>query len=110
MKALYELTITLIFVSNLLEELKRAVELPVMIYEDSQPTIDLINQSTCSGSNRSKHFIMLTRFVKGQVEKRLIEIRKIAGEKNKANVLTKIITGREFNDSFNKIMGTAHSQ
>ena len=110
MKALYELTITLIFVANLLEELKRPIDLPVMIYEDSQPTIDLINQSICSGSNRSKHFIMLTRFVKEQVEKGLIEIRKIAGEKNIANVLTKTITGREFNDSFNKIMGTAHSQ
>ena len=44
MKALYELTLTLKFVINLLEELGRPTSLQVIIFEDSQPTIDLVTQ------------------------------------------------------------------
>ena len=48
---------------------------------------------------------MLTRFINEQVEKGLIELKKVASKRNIANFLTKIICGKEFVDSFNKIMG-----
>lgn len=109
MRALYELTTSIIFITCLMNEINRPIDLPVVIFEDNQPVVDLVTQPVSPANSRSKHFTMLTRFVNEQVEKGLIELRKVASERNIANVLTKIVCGKEFIDSFNKIMGTADS-
>jgi hypothetical protein len=50
---------------------------------------------------------MLIHSVREQVERGLIEVKKVAGDANIANVLTKIISDAEFFDSIMKIMGIA---
>ena len=105
MRSLYELTIVLIYITNLLAEIGRPVATPVIIFEDNQPVIDLVSQQIYSGAKRSKHFIMISRFVQEQVEQGLLALTKIPSSKNLSNVLTKIIRGKEFVESFNRIMG-----
>jgi hypothetical protein len=45
---------------------------------------------------RCKHFLMLVNFVKEQVESGLIQLEKVDTKLNVADLLTKIVTGREF--------------
>ena len=109
MRSLYELTVTLIFVTHLLQEIGRPAELPIIVFEDNQPVLDLTDELS-NGAKRSKHFIMLTNFIKEQVESGLIQLSKVGTKENLANVLTKIVTGQEFQNSFCKIMGTTPHQ
>jgi len=104
LRAVYELTLNLIFISNLFNEIGRPVKLPIIIFEDNQPTIDLVEDET-SKINKSKHYLMIIQFLREQVREGLIKLKKIPTEQNISNVLTKIITGSEFHSSFNTIMG-----
>ena len=106
MRALYELTTSIIFITYLMNEINRPIDLPVVIFEDNQPVVDLV-EDLASGTKRSKHFMMLTNFVREQVDQGLMKLLKVDTKKNLANVLTKIITGQEFTDSFCKIMGAS---
>jgi hypothetical protein len=101
-RALYELTLNLIFLVNLFEEINRPISLPAIVFEDNQPAIDLVTNNT---SVRSKHYIMLIGFIKEQVESGLIQLRKVPTQDNIANVLTKIVAAPEFYNSFTRIMG-----
>ena len=103
-RALYDLTIQLIFIINLFEELARPLTLPAILYEDNQPTIDLATNSI-SHINKSKHYLMTIQYLREQVQSGLIQLKKIPTQKNIANVLTKIISAPEFFSSFHKIMG-----
>ena len=88
----------------LFDELERPIELPITVFEDNQSTIDLVSTAT-TRIGKSKHFLMLINYIKEQVTLGLIEVRKISGEQNISNILTKIITSEEYFDSINKIMG-----
>jgi hypothetical protein len=103
-RALYDLTIQLIFIINLFEEIGRPISLPAILYEDNQPAIDLT--TNISGHiNKSKHYLMIIQFLREQIEAGLIQLKKVQTEQNIANVLTKIISEPEFFISFHKIMG-----
>lgn len=103
-RALYQLTIQLVFITNLLNEIGRNVELPTTVYEDNKATIDLTTNAIPSNKG-SKHFLMLTQFIRQQVKFGLMALKKVDGHSNLANVLTKIICGNEFEASYNQIMG-----
>jgi len=103
-RALYELTINIIYLTTLFKEIKRPIELPVVIFEDNQATVDLVTDST-TRITKSKHYLMLIHTIREQVELGLIEVRKVDGESNITNVLTKIISDTEFFESIVKIMG-----
>jgi len=105
-RALFELTINIIYLTTLFDEIKRPVQLPVTIFEDNQSTIDLVSDPT-TRITKSKHYLMLIHTVREQVERGLIEVKKVAGDANIANVLTKITSDDEFFDSIMKIMGIA---
>ena len=62
-KALYQLTIELISIINLCDELDREIELPAIIFEDNAPTIQLTD-GLSARAKKSKHFLMLVNFVK----------------------------------------------
>jgi len=64
-RALYQLTTTLIFIYNLFKEIGREVELPILAYEDNQATIHL-TQNIPSTAAKSKHFLMLSNFIRQQ--------------------------------------------
>lgn len=108
-RALYELTTTIIYLTNMLEELGRPLSEPAIVYEDNQPAIDLVT-TPFSKIGKSKHFLMTTNFIKEQVTNGLMRIQHVRTEENIANVLTKIINGKEFYESFKRIMGDADQQ
>jgi hypothetical protein len=103
-RALYELTIHIVFLLNMFNELGRPLEIPALIYEDNQPTIDLVKDNM-GKINRSKHYLMLINFLREQVNHGLIKIQKVPTESNIANALTKIVAAPEFFTSFARIMG-----
>jgi len=103
-RALYELTVNIIYLTTLFDEIQRPIDLPVTIYEDNQVTIDLVTDSTIR-ITKSKHYLMLIHSVREQVKLGLIEVKKVAGDANIAKVHTKIISDAEFFNSIIKIMG-----
>ena len=52
----------------------------------------------------------MIQWLREQVENGLIRMNNVPTEENISNVLTKIVTGREFIDSFNRIMGDHEQQ
>jgi hypothetical protein len=95
MRALYSLVVDIIYVVYLCEELGRPLELPCVVLEDNQPVIDVTSE-LAGRVKRCKHFLMLVNFVKEQVESGLIQLEKVDTKLNVADLLTKIVTGREF--------------
>ena len=87
-KALYQLVVDLIFIVNLCDEIHRPIELPALIFEDNNPTVQL-SISFSSRIKRSKHFLMLINFIRNNVTLGLIEVKKFATADNIADVLTK---------------------
>ena len=94
-KALYQLTIDLIYVITLCDELERDIELPAIVFEDNAPTIQLTDGLSAK-AKKSKHFMMLINFVKEQVLFGLIEVQKIPSNENVADMLTKALDWSEF--------------
>jgi hypothetical protein len=103
-RALYELTINIVYLLTLFEEIGRPIQLPALIFEDNQPTIDLVS-STTTKITKSKHYLMLIQYIREQCRQELIKLQKVATDHNISNILTKIITTPEFYSSFMKIMG-----
>jgi hypothetical protein len=94
-RALYTLTLDIIYIVHLCEEVGRPIDLPAIVFEDNQPVIDLTKMLS-SKVTRSKHFLMLIEFIREQVMEGLIELRKIPTESNVADLLTKLIVGKTF--------------
>jgi len=103
-RALYELTINIIYLLTLFDEIDRPIKLPAVIFEDNQSTIDLVSSPTTK-ITKSKHYLMLIQYVREQVQKELIEVKKVDTTQNISNILTKIITTPEFYSSIAAIMG-----
>ena len=103
-KALYQLTIDLIYIINLCDELERDIELPAIVFEDNAPTIQLTD-GLSARAKKSKHFLMLVNFVKEQVLMGLIEVRKIASKDNVADMLTKALDWNTFELKAAKLLG-----
>ena len=94
-RALYTLTLDIIYIVHLCEEVGHPINLPAIVLEDNQPVIDL-TKTLSSKVTRSKHFLMLIEFIREQVMEGLIELRKILTESNVADLLTKLIVGKTF--------------
>ncbi len=103
-KALYQLTTDLIFLINLSDEIGRSIDLPAVIFEDNNPTVQ-VTSSLSARIKRSKHFLMLINFIRHQVTLGLVEIRKVATQDNVADVLTKPLSWREFGPKAARLLG-----
>ena len=103
-KALYQLVVDLIYIINLCDEIGRAIDLPVVIFEDNNPTVQL-SGSLSSRIKRSKHFLMLVNFIRQNVVLGLIEVQKVASADNIADVLTKALAWRDFYPKAYKLLG-----
>jgi hypothetical protein len=69
--------------------------MPAIIFEDNNP-LKQLTMDNASGIKKCKHFLMLIAYIKQQVEYNYIKILKIDTDKNKADILSKIVTGKEF--------------
>ncbi|MFO0446982.1 MAG: Ty1/Copia family ribonuclease HI, partial [Planctomyces sp.] len=103
-RALYTLTLDIIYIVHLCKEVGRPIDLPAVVFEDNQPVIDL-TKTLSSKITRSKHFLMLIEFIREQVMEGLIELRKIPTESNVADLLTKLIVGKTFTTKAMHLLG-----
>jgi hypothetical protein len=94
-RALYSLTADIVYVIHLCEELGRPIKLPAIVMEDNAAAL-AVTQDMTARVKRCKHFLMLVHYVKEQVEAGLILVRKVATAQNLADILTKIVTGKDF--------------
>ena len=104
MRALYQAILDIIYVINLCDELHRPVTLPAIIMEDNQPVIDL-TADLSSRSKKCKHFLMLVNFVREQIQQGIVELRKVPTKENLSDILTKIMTGQEFIEMAEQLLG-----
>jgi hypothetical protein len=95
MRALYSLVVDIVYVVNLCEELGRPLKLPAIVMEDNAATV-AVTRDMATRVKRCKHFLMLVHYVKEQVEHGLVEIRKVPTAANLADILTKIVAGKDF--------------
>ena len=103
-KALYQLVVDLILIINLCNEINRAIDLPIIIFEDNNPTVQM-STSLSARIKRSKHYLMLINFIRYYVTLGLIEVRKVATEDNLADVLTKPLAWKDFAPKAAKLLG-----
>ena len=103
-KALYQLIVDLIFIINICDEIQRSIDLPVIIFEDNNPTVQL-SGSLSARVKRSKHFLMLVNFIRQNVTLGLIEVQKIASQDNVADVLTKPLSWKDFYPKARQLLG-----
>jgi hypothetical protein len=89
---------------HLYEEVGHPINLPAIIFEDNQPVIDL-TKMLHGKVTRSKHFLMPIEFIREQVLEGLIEMKKIPTEMNVADMLTKIIVGKDFTTKAVHLLG-----
>ena len=73
-KALYQLTVDILFLINLSDEIQRPISLPTIVLEDNNPSVQL-SESLSSRIKRSKHFLMIINFIRHQVSLGLVKIR-----------------------------------
>jgi hypothetical protein len=103
-RALYALTIDVIYIINLCEELGRPISLPAIIMEDNQPSIN-ITANIATRVKRCKHFVMLVNYIREQIVNNYIALQKIATEHNLADVLTKIVVGQKYTNKATDLLG-----
>lgn len=106
LKALYSLTIDLLYLIHLFTELGRPVALPCIALEDNSACIE-ITKDTSSRLKHCKHYLMLVQFVREQVHSGMIQVMKVPTEQNLADILTKIVTGEDFHTKKDLLLSIA---
>ena len=103
-KALYQFAVDLIFIINLCDEIERSINLPVVIFDDNNPNVQL-SGSLSSRVKRSTHFLMLVNFIRQYVSLGLIEVQKVAPEDKIADVLKKTLAWKDFGRKARRLLG-----
>jgi hypothetical protein len=88
---LVKLIQTLIYLKNFFEEIGEPLITPFVVYTDSQALIDTISNDRIL--NGSRHFLMRINYIKQHVKSGLIILKKIRGDNNVADFLTKPLNG-----------------
>jgi hypothetical protein len=84
----------MLYVKKVLESMGLEVKLPMILYMDNQGAIDLVNSWSVGG--RTRHIETRQWFLRELKEKGIIRVEWVSGEKNKADLLTKNVTGGVF--------------
>ena len=105
-RALQTLTLDILFIIHLCTELYRPLTLPCIVFEDNQPLLDITSELS-KQTRRCKHFLMLISFLKEQINLGFLSLQKIDSARNYADILTKIVTGVEFERKALWILGIA---
>jgi hypothetical protein len=89
---------------TLCTELDISINLPVQVFEDNFPVVQLTN-NLAPKAKKCKHFLMLINFIKEKIEQGIINVQHIDTDDNIADVLTKLLTGFPFECKANKLLG-----
>ena len=98
-RALQSFVVDIIFIVEFCMELRH----PAIIFEDNKAVIFkdngaviALSREMTSPAKRCKHFLMAISWIREHVEAGLIQLQQIPDVDNRADILTKIITGMEF--------------
>ena len=105
MRALYTLVKDILFVIYICSELNIPLLLPAVIMEDNSAVVTISNEESAY-LKKCKHFIMVVNYVREQLELGLIQVLKIKGEVNNADLHTKKLRDKSFATKADNILGS----
>jgi hypothetical protein len=94
------------YLIDLYQELKMPLDLTAIVMEDNAAGIQLATEE-CAMMKRCKHFLKDINYFRQYVDS-LIKIKKIAGEENVSDLMSKILRGAQNDDDrkLGKLLGT----
>ena len=105
MRALYTLVKDILFIIYICSELDIPLLLPAVIMEDNSAVVTISNEESAY-LKKCKHFIMVVNYVREQLELGLIQVLKIKGELNNADLHTKKLRDKSFAIKADNILGS----
>jgi hypothetical protein len=105
MRALYTLVKDILFIIYVCSELNIPLKLPAVIMEDNSAVVTVSNEESAY-LKKCKHFIMVVNYVREQLELGLIQVLKIKGEVNNADLHTKKLRDKSFATKADNILGS----
>ena len=105
MRALYTLVKDILFIIYICSELNIPLLLPAVIMEDNSAVVTISNEESAY-LKKCKHFIMVVNYVREQLELGLIQVFKIKGELNNADLHTKKLRDKSFATKADNILGS----
>ena len=108
MRAIFTLVKDLLFIFSICLDLQLDLQLPAIIMEDNSAVITITTDDQAY-LKKCKHFLMVINYIREQVDLGLIEIHKIAGEDNIADLHTKPLRDGTFERHVGRILGEKHS-
>ena len=104
--ALYTLVKDMLFIIYVRSEvINISLLLPAVIMEDNLAVVTISNEESAY-LKKCKHFIMVVNYVRKQLELGLIQVLKIKGELNNADLHTKILRDKSFAAKADNILGS----
>ena len=104
MRAVFTLVKDLLFLIYVCYELQVELELPALIFEDNSAVITITTEENAY-MKKCKHFLMVINYVREQINLGLVQINKIQGTKNNADLLTKKLRDGTFEDKKQALLG-----
>ena len=104
MRAIYTLVKDLLYLIYICHELKVPLALPAIIMEDNSAIITITGDHSAY-VKKCKHFLMILNYVKEQVQLGIVEVRKVKGTENKADMHTKKIRDSSFEIHSDGVLG-----
>ena len=95
MRAIFTLIKDILYIFAICDEIEVNIARPAIIMEDNAAVIT-IAQKESSYLKKCKHFLMIINFVREQVSIGNIEIKKIQGTENLADIHTKRVRSKDF--------------
>ena len=105
MRALYTLVKDILFIIYICSEVNISLLLPAVIMEDNSAVVTISNEESAY-LKKCKHFIMVVNYVREQLELGLIQVIKIKGELNNADLHTKKLRDKSFATKADNILGS----
>ena len=108
LRAIFTLVKDLLFIFSICLDLQLDLQLPAIIMEDNSAVITITTDDQAY-LKKCKHFLMVINYIREQVDLGLIEIHKIAGEDNIADLHTKPLRDGTFERHVGRILGEKHT-
>ena len=91
----------LLWIKNLLQELKISPTLPMKLYYDNKAACDITHNPV--QHDRTKHVEIDRHFIKEQLEAKVIEVPHVRSQDQLADILTKAVSGKIFHQVLDKL-------
>jgi hypothetical protein len=105
MRAIFTLVKDLLFLLSISTDLQLPIQLPAIIMEDNSAVITITTDDQAYLKKCKQFLIMVINYIREQVDMGLVEIQKIAGEDNMADLHTKPLRDGTFERHAPKILG-----